>query len=356
MKELKANSSSGRNVSIDFAKGIGMILVVYAHLVFFEPVLTIIYSFHMPLFFIISGILFNEKKYSSFSVLIKHKAKGLLLPFLVFVCVSFCLSFIMSLVTNGLSSELLIDYFLAFLKLLFANNSKPFSIIHNQPLWFLPCLFLVECIYYFLCKIKNKIVFWGAVATAYIVGWLLSNTAVRMFLPWNLCTALMTVSFYALGHCLFKRFFFNQSSEYFSKRITYIIISIMSFAICIPISLLNGKISLGHNVVNNGILLFFTGVLGSVSLLSLSVFIKKSPPLITYIGRNSFNIMGIHMLIVALLHFLLQKFFSIPNSTFEKNALLAVSFFLIILLISLLFVFLINKIKLVFQRNKKLIA
>ena len=53
MEESKAIFNSGRNVSLDFAKGIGMILVVYAHIVFFESMLTIVYSFHILLFFFI---------------------------------------------------------------------------------------------------------------------------------------------------------------------------------------------------------------------------------------------------------------------------------------------------------------
>ena len=53
-----------RLVFIDNAKGIGIILMILGHIPnmpeFFH---SWIYSFHMPLFFFISGYLFNEKKY-----------------------------------------------------------------------------------------------------------------------------------------------------------------------------------------------------------------------------------------------------------------------------------------------------
>lgn len=81
MEESKAIFNSGRNVSLDFAKGIGMILVVYAHIVFFEPMLTIVYSFHMPLFFVISGILFNEKNITTLACLLNIKLKTYCCPF-----------------------------------------------------------------------------------------------------------------------------------------------------------------------------------------------------------------------------------------------------------------------------------
>ena len=49
---------------IDQAKGIGILLVVIGHMNIPQDLSKIIFSFHMPLFFFISGYLYNEKKYS----------------------------------------------------------------------------------------------------------------------------------------------------------------------------------------------------------------------------------------------------------------------------------------------------
>lgn len=66
---------------IDSAKGFGILLVVYAHL--FEFGTSLIYLFHMPLFFILSGITFREESLTD--CLIK-KGRSLLLP----ICYSVC--------------------------------------------------------------------------------------------------------------------------------------------------------------------------------------------------------------------------------------------------------------------------
>ena len=50
----------GRDRSIDIAKGIGIILVVYGHLV--NPIHREIFLFHMPLFFLLSGYFFSTEK------------------------------------------------------------------------------------------------------------------------------------------------------------------------------------------------------------------------------------------------------------------------------------------------------
>lgn len=59
--------SQGKRIDwIDTAKGIGIIAVIIGH--FHVPDLTmrLIYSWHMPLFFIISGILYTDKPFQNF--------------------------------------------------------------------------------------------------------------------------------------------------------------------------------------------------------------------------------------------------------------------------------------------------
>ena len=51
---------------IDVAKGIAIFLVVYGHTYDGRNLHLFIYSFHMPLFFFISGLLFKENKYANF--------------------------------------------------------------------------------------------------------------------------------------------------------------------------------------------------------------------------------------------------------------------------------------------------
>ena len=71
---------------IDAAKGIGIIAVVVGHVV--EPtgyLARTLYSFHMPLFFVISGYLFNfEKNDADLPKTIKTKFHHLMIPY--FVC------------------------------------------------------------------------------------------------------------------------------------------------------------------------------------------------------------------------------------------------------------------------------
>ncbi len=57
-----------RNPLYDRAKGLGMILVIYGHMFAYGGIpFSIIFSFHMPLFFIISGMLISSSKLENYS-------------------------------------------------------------------------------------------------------------------------------------------------------------------------------------------------------------------------------------------------------------------------------------------------
>lgn len=77
------NKTSKRIFELDIARVIGMYLVVFGHLYDGDsPIRMWIYSFHMPLFFFVSGILHKER--ASFNASVAHFAKALLLPTVVF--------------------------------------------------------------------------------------------------------------------------------------------------------------------------------------------------------------------------------------------------------------------------------
>lgn len=67
---------------IDAAKGYGMILVILAHIAEYTPVGLAIYSFHMPMFFFLSGYLLSVR--GSFIDFAVRKTKRLLVPYFLY--------------------------------------------------------------------------------------------------------------------------------------------------------------------------------------------------------------------------------------------------------------------------------
>ena len=131
-----------RNETIDIAKGIGILSVVLCHnwIAYNNRELyRVIYSFHMPLFFFISGIFFNPN--STFKFFVSNKFESLLKPYFVTLIGLFLFNYVLNLVTNTS-----FDAPRYFFKLLYGSSST----LNWAPLWFLPHLFLVFIVGWFI--------------------------------------------------------------------------------------------------------------------------------------------------------------------------------------------------------------
>ena len=83
---MRISNSVQRDQTLDILKGIGIILMVLGHSGTFSAVADFVYLFHMALFFMASGYVWNDKKAADFAAVRKSvlaRLKGLLLPFAV---------------------------------------------------------------------------------------------------------------------------------------------------------------------------------------------------------------------------------------------------------------------------------
>ena len=83
---LKLTMKKSRIPYIDTFKSIGIILMIFDHVGFGKALSHIIHSFHVPMFFFISGFLNKDEKIkkTNFSIFLIKKARTLLLPYLFF--------------------------------------------------------------------------------------------------------------------------------------------------------------------------------------------------------------------------------------------------------------------------------
>lgn len=70
-----------RDITLDISKAICIILMVVGHAGCPKYLCDVVYLFHMPCFFFISGLLFNEKYFANLSFGITKKLKSYYVPF-----------------------------------------------------------------------------------------------------------------------------------------------------------------------------------------------------------------------------------------------------------------------------------
>ncbi len=147
------NIDSGINTSriayIDICKGIGIVLMVLSHVGLIGRIGAginwIIHSFHMPLFFFVSGFLYKSTMNNSIIDFLKKKTISLLVPYFSFAILYFCISNFLYSYVN-----------LVNLKAIFWINTTDELPIANA-LWFLTSFYISLVIYEILNRtISNK--------------------------------------------------------------------------------------------------------------------------------------------------------------------------------------------------------
>jgi acyltransferase len=196
---------------VDALKGFGIMLVVFAHYKLPVALDTYIFSFHMPLFFFISGFLFNFVKYTgSAANFVKGRLRSLIIPYFVFAVFTCLFYFLLDeLFSPGVVTIKFfeVDIFYIVYSILYSQTTM---ISYNGPLWFLTCLFVTELLFFWLAKRyywqPEKLVI--GLILAGIVGYLYS-IYVPFGLPWNADVALTAVVFYGAGN-LFRKLMYSE--------------------------------------------------------------------------------------------------------------------------------------------------
>ena len=158
-----AASKKGQLNFISFAYAIGTVLVIFGHsfplgkAVIPESMLSLrafVYSFHMPLFFYISGALLkywsDERglyRGMTYPVFILKKAKKLLIPYFVLALLAFVPKYLM---TGYISDRVLLDA-----DYLIRSFFVPRENVWGH-FWFIPVLFGLFCFSYLQLKIVQK--------------------------------------------------------------------------------------------------------------------------------------------------------------------------------------------------------
>lgn len=271
--------SKQRDKSIDIAKGIGIILVVYGHLVC--PIKREIFLFHMPLFFLLSGYFFSTK--DAMKTFLSKKSRVLLSPFVLFSILSAIYVFF---VIN--KDKDIITYIYSFR-----------SLVSPDPaLWFLLSLFEIFVISYFVeIYIHSGILKFVIACVITFIGYLCAMNKIFFFYLPQACLGYI---FFYLGY---QMRFYNILQN--KKIYLYVIIgSIVSY--CLGIILKVHTDMLPLEIDSTYILFFLPALGGSLLVIYFSRYLqdKQYTSWLAYLGKNSLLIMCVHMPLISLSNWL----------------------------------------------------
>lgn len=278
---------------IDIAKGVGIVFVVLGHVVWGSDdprlisICYFIYSFHMPLFFILSGLCIKDSKTLDLMT-IKKKVKAYLIPFFIW-SIAYCFLFHIIDIPGGNVFE--IDF----------NNvffAHVVSICGLAPIWFLLALFIAEII---VLAIKPALARKG--------GWLL---ALCVLAGISICTSIWYTSLdnisligqnYLIGllriaPTTFFVLFGFAIKDYikgFEQYSCYKRMGIVFLLICLQLLMCNKAhelIDIHVFVLGNPWLYYPKSIIGAVAILLLSQSIHSK--ILLFIGKKTKEVMILH--------------------------------------------------------------
>lgn len=286
---------------IDAAKIVAMFLIVLAHTIAYSEKLVwlkkYLNSFHVVLFFVISGYIFNTVKYKNYKEFFINKFKSTMVPYFVFATLFLIPLFLFgSDAANELGRN---DINMGIGKSIigiFYGNAHDNYLRQNSALWFLPCLFTLENIYYFIEKSKNKYKYLLAILISLLVG-ALDYYFLPIRLPWGLDIAFVMVFFFSIGKLLSKLDVKEIKKKNVNRKQIWLS---LIFIICgLILQNFNGEIMYIHNYYSNYSLFIISATLSVIGYIYLIKLIPRFK-FLQYAGQRTMSILIFHKIIVVL--------------------------------------------------------
>lgn len=196
---------------LDYVRFFSIFLVILFHTPPQTPILDgkIIINLRIPLFFCISGFLFNIAKYSSFGEFFRHRGKQILVPYVLFFIVFYALWLLFGAKLSHSSVtwwQPLVDFV----------KGEPHMVLGT--FWYLSCLLVMQVLYYFMQR-------WLPSQWIFPTSILLSVAAINCPIEnyWHVWNAMVYMPFYAFGNS-FKNYL--QKVEFTSPSRTTILLAL----------------------------------------------------------------------------------------------------------------------------------
>lgn len=283
-----------RIISIDYTKGFAIIMLLLSHCITENGYLkTWIFAWHMPIFFVICGILNtirhpNGIPFNKFNSWFRHRIKQIFIPYFVFGSLYIFFLGGLSFISGG---KLIIRE--NFISLLSMNGIAS--------MWFLPVFFFSELLYVFFITKTSKIIQYLFILSIIL---LLLHMQINGQIITNESTQLIIKVFSSIGFVLIGHFIWILIQK-FSSPPQYILLAIILLIVSL-IALYNGFVSIGSLTFGNVIIFYL--VASALSYTIITLFYKLGDYTDLKI-LNFLKLFGSNSIVILVTNNLLIEFF-----------------------------------------------
>jgi fucose 4-O-acetylase-like acetyltransferase len=300
---------------IDAAKGLGISLIAFGHIwSLSNPPLIYwwLFSFHVPLFFFISGITLKIRP-DSVGAALMTRAKRLLVPYFWYAGFGYLLYLAGYVAARGMSEmPAQFDYGLWVPLLGILHGTAGDGYLVNSPLWFLPALLVSFSLAYLINALVPALALRIALTLIIMAVGLAINDQIR--LPFSIVPGLIALGFLQAGYWFGQ----TQRLDRLNKKQALMIAVLLLLASLI--SPINGAVGLAGATVNNPLLFVLFAAIG-IGMCTLGVYClpRGLQHLLARVGRYSLIILVTHMLIIKGIKVSLQIIMGWNFATMESH-------------------------------------
>ncbi len=276
---------------IDIARAIAIIAIVLGHALRGASIYPWLYSFNVPLCILITGITFSEEK-KQFIHFLKNKFLKLMIPYYAFSIISIL---IYLMIGERAESSIGGGAVLGADRYLFGmiwGNGENGLMRWNLPLWYLPMLFAMEILAFFIFRVSSS--------TRYNIAVFFTSILIAVFLyygikPHNLPFAFETVLY------LFPFFCLGRSLSNSLKKQIPRMPSIMRIMIGLALVILGtvlvirfGSVDYVSDSYRDYFSFFFIAALLSLGIILMSSTWNKHNRFMMLLGQNTLPVLLMH--------------------------------------------------------------
>ncbi len=264
---------------IDVAKGFGIFLVVYGHN--FPVTEKYIYSFHMPLFFMIAGFFHPENMDWRH---IKKRFKALVVPYFLWAGMLFLFWWLVGR-KFGDSAAHHLSVKKNFIGIFYGQGGMEYM-DWGIPMWFLLAIFNTFIFFGLVRKIRHKYWQFAVLIMLIVLGFMLPRIYPVKY-PWSLDVALVALVFYAFGYYIYP--YLLQLDR--KRTLTGIIIlGLLHYGLFY----FNDKVDMYRSQYGNVVWFIFNGIVGSLFYLLLFKYVKNIS-FLNYLGRHTIPVLAMQL-------------------------------------------------------------
>ena len=288
---------------IDICRGIAILFVLYGHILTADKQHYLIYAFHMPLFFFLSGIVFKPIMTKPFSFIIKKNVKQLLIPYFIFAILTYF--FAIASHTTGTSN--LGGVIWQLFGMVYGNGNNG-MLGYNVVLWFLPCLFITKVTFAFVSRKISRI----KPLMLFLFGSALSGYVLSIFFPWvklpfGFESALTGIVFFGCGYLWKQRAFVLARSKKYKIPVAITTMIFTLIVATIQFRATGYAIDLRTNHLGNFFLFYLAAFGGIISCITISQILAKNF-FLEYLGSHSMVLFAWHNILFVDLKNFTQTF------------------------------------------------